>query len=404
MDESGKDVSNFLEGDELAAFKRAHNIPENEDIDVYVAKTSDGKDVFVVVPSDMKGSLSQEEIDQYIKENVTAGDSNPIFQVNTTNGGNLNFRATPGLDGTIMDSIPKGTELEVLEVDDGSGWTKVRTADGREGYVYTSYLYDTGKTTDPVYTFSKEETDGSAEIQLSNGGVGYIASGEPQRKFNPSATVATEESNLNFRATPGLDGTIMDSISKGTELEVIEVVHFDDRDWAKVRTADGRIGYVAYEYLHQTEPVDTLNVPTDTATNDMANKEPAFELDTVSRYNGSQRETTVTVNSSNESINGYHYFKDEYSGKEYYYDNTGKDIKKDAYYMALAKANDDSFLAVDDPQPGGIVRCDINSDNEEINGYYYEADSIHGKTNYYNNNGGEITEDEFYAIISGIQQ
>ena len=252
-DHSNDHIGDYLEGDELAAFKRAHNIPENEDVDVYVVNQQvDGKDVpgYVIIPASERGNISEAELDAYIQENFKPENANNLGVVNT-NSSNLNFRSTPG--GSIQGSLPKGTEIEILEADNGSGWTKVRLSDGREGYVYTKYLYDTGEPRPAVYSFSSNESDGATKVDLKNGNSGYISIGEPQREFNPSATVATRSSNLNLRATAG--GQVLGSIPKGTELEVIES-DTEGTGWTKVRLSDGRVGYVSTKYIEQQQVTD----------------------------------------------------------------------------------------------------------------------------------------------------
>ena len=42
----------------------------------------------------------------------------------------------------ILRMLPSGTPLEVLELDKENGWTRVRTPDGKEGWVLTRLLMD----------------------------------------------------------------------------------------------------------------------------------------------------------------------------------------------------------------------------------------------------------------------
>ena len=309
-DESNKTgTGQFLSEDEEAAFKRAHNIPENEDVDIYVVE-KDGKQSFVVVPANERENISEEELEQFISENFDSTDGNPIVEVNTERD-NLNFRSSPG--GEVKDSIPKGEKIEVIGPDE-NGWTKVRLADGREGYVSTSYLRETGENTDPIYTFSPEPSDGAKEIKLSNGNVGYVSNGEPKRNFNPSITVNTNSSNLNLRKEGSKDASIIGSLPKGTELEVIE--SDNGSGWVKVRTPDGQIGYVSSEFIKEnkqniqdssipepdTPPVETPQ------TNEVATD--TLNVEQVKVYKGEYGGYYIGDDQLTKDENGnYHYYK-----------------------------------------------------------------------------------------------
>ncbi len=55
----------------------------------------------------------------------------------------LNFRAGPALDYEIIDTLPKGTRLELLARNQPGDWLHVRLDNGQEGWVYAEYVYTT---------------------------------------------------------------------------------------------------------------------------------------------------------------------------------------------------------------------------------------------------------------------
>ncbi|MDW8392434.1 MAG: SH3 domain-containing protein, partial [Oscillochloridaceae bacterium] len=58
--------------------------------------------------------------------------------VRKTGGQNLRFRNGPGLDTNAFASLPPGTSMTLLEgpvQKDNYPWWRVRTSDGREGWV-----------------------------------------------------------------------------------------------------------------------------------------------------------------------------------------------------------------------------------------------------------------------------
>ncbi|MGQ9612410.1 MAG: SH3 domain-containing protein [Chloroflexus sp.] len=61
-----------------------------------------------------------------------------VAYVQKAGGKNLRLRSAPGLDSTVLDGLPLGTQLTLLagpQEKDGYPWWQIRTSDGREGWV-----------------------------------------------------------------------------------------------------------------------------------------------------------------------------------------------------------------------------------------------------------------------------
>jgi len=61
-----------------------------------------------------------------------------VAYVQKAGGKNLRLRSAPGLDSTVLDGLPPGTQLTLLagpQEKDGYPWWQIRTTDGREGWV-----------------------------------------------------------------------------------------------------------------------------------------------------------------------------------------------------------------------------------------------------------------------------
>ncbi len=65
----------------------------------------------------------------------------------------------------IIRMLPSGTELEVLATDPGSGYSRVRTKDNVEGWVYTAHLMDDPAARDRAETAEKRVAELEAENQ-----------------------------------------------------------------------------------------------------------------------------------------------------------------------------------------------------------------------------------------------
>ncbi len=67
--------------------------------------------------------------------------------INTTTGENLNVRSGMGMDASILTSLKQGTKVNIIEPDNGSGWTKIQygTDPNNTGYVYSKRVLEDDK-------------------------------------------------------------------------------------------------------------------------------------------------------------------------------------------------------------------------------------------------------------------
>ncbi len=126
----------------------------------------------------------------------------------------MNFRATPGMDGRIMGGVPAGTTVQYL--DSSNGWDKI-IYNGVTGWIAS------GRTTAATTTEAASTSAAAAA----------------------SASTSTGQSvkvlyGMNFRATPGMDGRIMDGIPAGTTVQYLG----SSNGWDKV-VFNGVTGWIA---------------------------------------------------------------------------------------------------------------------------------------------------------------
>ena len=121
----------------------------------------------------------------------------------------LSMRQAPDTSSSILTCIPRGTTVEVSEIN--NGWAKV-SWNGSEGYCSMAYL----KSAD-------EETVSE-----------YI--------------IATKDDPLNMRKSPDTSSSILTRIPKGTTVEVSEI----NNGWANV-SWNGFEGYCSMTYLEKAE-------------------------------------------------------------------------------------------------------------------------------------------------------
>ena len=73
------------------------------------------------------------------------------------------LRTGPSTGNAIQLMVSSGTELEVLERDDESGFTRVRTQGGTEGWVLTQYLMSEPSAREQLETLTSQLTDAASE-------------------------------------------------------------------------------------------------------------------------------------------------------------------------------------------------------------------------------------------------
>ena len=128
-------------------------------------------------------------------------------------GGNLNVREAPSIEGSIVGKLPDGGGCDVISLEDG--WAQIKSGKV-EGYVSTEFL----KTGDEALALANE----LAQVV---------------------ATVSEEGDGLRIRQEPSTDAPVIINLAAGEKLEVEE----DLGDWVKVSVDGEEEGYVFAEYV-----------------------------------------------------------------------------------------------------------------------------------------------------------
>ena len=127
-----------------------------------------------------------------------------VYQVKTR-GDNLNVRTGPGTSFKVVNSLPNGTGVTILEK--SGNWRRVKANNGVTGWVSANYLV---KSASAVVT----------------------------------ATVNTNTRGLNLRTAPSLTAPVITSVKKGVRV----TVNSTTGDWAYV-TVNGKTGYMWKSWL-----------------------------------------------------------------------------------------------------------------------------------------------------------
>ncbi|MCC6381205.1 MAG: SH3 domain-containing protein [Dehalococcoidia bacterium] len=152
--------------------------------------------------------------------------------------GCLNLRGQAGLGGAILDCLPSGTTVSVVDGPasaDGFVWVKVETARG-SGWVAARYLVRTPAVA-PVPTSVSAPDSPSAGAAAAPAILAHVDN-------SPGC--------LNLRDGAGLSGRVVACLAPGTPLTLLDAgaaVAADGYSWAHVRGDDGAEGWVASSFL-----------------------------------------------------------------------------------------------------------------------------------------------------------
>lgn len=171
----------------------------------------------------------------------------------------LNVRKGPSIEESKIESLNKGTLVEILEKN--NGWNKIKVEDN-EGWIHADYTSnEKGKVT---------------------------------------------ANKLNVRKGEFIEEEKIDSLSKGTDVEILEVKD----NWLKITSEDKKIGWVSEEYIlteTQAKQLEKEASVTKKATSQNNNKVESNndennnkEVQSTPQNNNTKEEQTTTSNNNTE--------------------------------------------------------------------------------------------------------
>ena len=215
----------------------------------------------------------------------------------TVNKSRLNLRRHPGKDAQVLARYYAGTQVQILERDSGSGWTRVRVSLGNrvsevEGYVMTRYLTFEGapgqvaderplrvlRSPDGGRVWLKNYTDGSKVGWVDSGQVvtvlgvtgsmlhvargketGFVSklyAQEPEKTALDTGALAyvvnpDSSDRLQLRDKPDRRGSVLAKFQNGTRVEVLSSI--PGEEYVGVRVA-GMSGFMSRKFLSEVQP------------------------------------------------------------------------------------------------------------------------------------------------------
>ncbi len=164
----------------------------------------------------------------------------------------LNLRSGAGTGYGVILTLGKGVTASVLD-NSNSGWVRVGTQNGTQGWCSRQYLTISGSSSQPPASSAVSSSSAavSSAASSSGSGTGGASSGQSGTGSGSSAvTGATVTADLlRLRQSADTSGAILANLPYGTVLKVLDT---SVSGWIKVQTADGKTGYVSSQYVTLT--------------------------------------------------------------------------------------------------------------------------------------------------------
>lgn len=147
----------------------------------------------------------------------------------------VNVRSDASMDSEVLTEAYQGDE--VYEIETNGSWSRVRLADGFEGYIFSSLL---------SYNYVAPNPDPPEEVVPDYG----------ESDFSTySGTLYSTFSGVNIRALPSLDGEVVGSLYYGDSVTAIGYTG----GWFQVLMNDGSTAYVHGDNLTE-DPVEVEDI------------------------------------------------------------------------------------------------------------------------------------------------
>ena len=148
----------------------------------------------------------------------------------------LNLRSGAGTGYRILMTLARGVSASVLD-NSNSGWVKVLTSNGNQGWCSRQYLKISGGSSTTPTPKPSPSTGGNTGTNTGSSSAGNIT----------GATVTADV--LRLRESASTSARVLDGLAYGSKLKVLSA---PQNGWVKVQTSGGKVGYVSAQYVTLT--------------------------------------------------------------------------------------------------------------------------------------------------------
>ena len=206
------------------------------------------------------------------------------------------LREQPQTDAKILELASLGEEVEILEEVDG--WYKVKYKN-ITGYIRTDLIEVENKD-------KSNATETSSNVESSNTETENVIESSTENTTTETNTTISNEvtfekgkyqilENVKLKIIPLISSIELGEVAKDTEVEVTEFLN----GWAKVKTTDGKEGWVRTEKLVSTQIDNTEN----TQENNQTQQTTATETETTNTAENNSQTATKTMYINSQTVN-----------------------------------------------------------------------------------------------------
>lgn len=200
---------------------------------------------------------------------------------------NAKLKIIPLINALELGELNKDTEVEVTEV--LNDWAKIKTTEGKEGWIVRKRTSETGETIPVFVVLQNEDNTTQNETTVNNETTSNTETSNNQPE-NTTKTMYVNSQTINVRQKADKTSQVIKQLSINTEVTVIST----DNGWSYV-DINGTKGYIAENLLSSTKKETSRGTMTErSTTNSQTQTTTAETTATNSQTQSTTAETTAT--------------------------------------------------------------------------------------------------------------
>ena len=248
----------------------------------------------------------EQEDNETIKTNTASNEENTFEKGKYKILETVKLKIIPLISAIELDEVKQNTEVEVTEV--LNDWAKIKTTEGKEGWVVRRRTASTGEL---VVLFSLPETSQITENNTENKTLDRKETSNNETK-NTTKTMYANSQTINLREKPNTTSKVLKQVAINQRITVIS----SENEWYKVEV-DGTTGYISKSLLSDTKQETSRSATTERATTQSTNTTKTEETKEVTT--SSTNTSEITNSSKGSDIISY---AKQFLGCKYVYGGT----------------------------------------------------------------------------------
>lgn len=279
------------------------------------------------------------------------------------------LREQPQTDAKVLELASLGDEVEIIEEVDG--WYKVKYKN-ITGYVRTDLIEVDSKKDNKTNTVEVNNETETENVQVDNTSTEIKNTSSEDIELEKGKYKLLE--NTKLKIIPLISSIELDEVNKDVEVEVTEILN----DWAKIKTAEGKEGWVLRKRTSSTGEIVVL-LGTLEGTETTTKSESSVDTNTTGNNQNSENKTETKVDNKTKIM----YVNSQTTNLRQKADKTSQIIKQVSINTQVTVLSTDNGWAYVDVNgtKGYIAETLLSSSKQETSrGTMTERDSTDVKT------------------------